>query len=696
MGQKNGSVADLLSGIPRSQSLFLMTFTGFAVVAFLSVVFRNVGLNPLVFADEWTYSSSARLMDLADSVIPSYLFLLLFKGTSSCGVAFLECARLINALLLVGAMPFIYLVARSYAGRGLSLFVAWLSVLGPFNVYTAYFMPETLYFLGFWVFAWYVLVVGERLKPWAFGGGSGAILGLMMAVKFHAVFLLAALFAYIFVYALLGRGRLAWISALQILIAALIAAFVTRFAFGYLIAGPAGLSLTGNFYGGLADSALSVGMLFSLIKPAFGLLASHALALCLLFTMPVAILIARLWAAVRRSEESTVFEQLPLSLFTLAVLAALLSSTVLFTALVAGQGPYETLSRLHMRYYDFVLPLFYMLVVAQFKQAGRAGWLSIVVGGAVAGLAGLALVSAEQRFTPSIVDNPILYGFMADPQVSVFLSVLGIFSVVVWMFRQRWGAGIFLVLFLPLSVMSSGFYLGKELRVRLSADVYDSSARLTKLYLGEAVSGLLVASSVPAANFRALFHIDDRRASFLHLEPAAALTKELIPAGTRWVLLIGQHELQVPVLFQIDAGDYRLVKVSADDTLHFNRPSWPGSLSEVHGLSSPEQFGRWSNGEKVALQLVGSLSGTVRLTLTASAFGPNIGQPFTLRLGEQEQHFTLQGANEEVSLLFALTESAQKIEIQVPQPTSPKMLGLSDDDRLLGIAMHKLQIQQVE
>src|SRR5690606_14161442 len=136
---------------------------------------------------------------------------LLFKGTSSCGVAFLECARLINALLLVGAMPVIYLVARPYAGRGLSFVVTWLSVLGPFNVYTAYFMPETLYFLGFWVFAWYVLVVGERLKPWAFGGGSGAILGLMMAVKFHAVFLLAALFAYIFVYALLGRGRLAWI-----------------------------------------------------------------------------------------------------------------------------------------------------------------------------------------------------------------------------------------------------------------------------------------------------------------------------------------------------------------------------------------------------------------------------------------------------------------------------------------------------
>ena len=97
----------------------------------------------------------------------------------------------------------------------------------------------------------------------------------------------------------------------------------------------------------------------------------------------------------------------------------------------------------------------------------------------------------------------------------------------------------------------------------------------------------------------------------------------------------------------------------------------------------------------VELHLLRPLSGAVQLTLSARAFGPNIGQPFTLRVGDQEQTFTLQTTEQEVTLRFDLSTPTRDISIIVPQPTSPKMLGMSTDERLLGIAMHKLQIKQV-
>ena len=80
--------------------------------AFFLMLFRNMGLNPVVFADEWTYSLFSRLLEPSSSARPSYLYLWLFRGTNACGEGFLECARALNALLMALAAPVIYLVAR--------------------------------------------------------------------------------------------------------------------------------------------------------------------------------------------------------------------------------------------------------------------------------------------------------------------------------------------------------------------------------------------------------------------------------------------------------------------------------------------------------------------------------------------------------------------------------------------------------
>src|SRR5690606_41039700 len=106
--------------------------------------------HPGVFADEWIYSAAARLTDISQAVLPSYLFLLIFGNTSSCGSAFLECARLLNAGFIVLTMPFIYLVSRRYLGARSYLLIDGRPAEGPCSTYSACFMPGTLYCLGLW------------------------------------------------------------------------------------------------------------------------------------------------------------------------------------------------------------------------------------------------------------------------------------------------------------------------------------------------------------------------------------------------------------------------------------------------------------------------------------------------------------------------------------------------------------------
>ena len=82
----------------------------------LYLILRNTGAYPVVFADEWLYSKFARLQPLSASQLPSYLYLKLFGLSSSCGEGYLQCARVLNAVLFVAAAPFIYLVAKPLTG----------------------------------------------------------------------------------------------------------------------------------------------------------------------------------------------------------------------------------------------------------------------------------------------------------------------------------------------------------------------------------------------------------------------------------------------------------------------------------------------------------------------------------------------------------------------------------------------------
>src|SRR6516165_1126668 len=114
-----------------------------------------------------------------------------------------------------------------------------------------------------------------------------------------------------------------------------------------------------------------------------------------------------------------------------------------------------------------------------------------------------------------------------------------------------------------------------------------------------------------------------------------------IPTGTTWVLLIGDHEPPSTVRYQISMGEFSLIRVSGVDTVDFRNHAWPGVLTKISGVSVPESFGRWSDADQVAMEFAFPLPKRFTLALIASAFGPNVDQPFRIRIGQDEQSFRL-------------------------------------------------------
>ena len=147
-------------------------------------------------SDEYNYSKYSRLLPLADAIAPSYLYLAIYRATNLCGDGFYDCAKLFNALFFVASAPLIYLTARRTCTKSVSSIVALLALLGPVNSYTAYYMPEALFFFSFWLLTWFILRLdhSSSSKSWCF---AGILLGLSALVKPHALFFLPAIVLYI-------------------------------------------------------------------------------------------------------------------------------------------------------------------------------------------------------------------------------------------------------------------------------------------------------------------------------------------------------------------------------------------------------------------------------------------------------------------------------------------------------------------
>jgi phosphoglycerol transferase len=671
-----------------------------ATVVFFVLLFRNIGIYPTVFGDEYIYSKFSRLLPLADSTIPGYIYLTIYGVTNVCGDKFLDCARILNAIFFVAAAPFIYLITRRVCTRSVATIVLLLVLLGPINSYTAYFMPEALFFFSFWLLTWFILRLDNSTnwKLWCF---AGMLLGLSALVKPHALFLLPAMIVYILYVSRKKEGE--WmLLAFRNVIIFVAFSFITKLLIGYLFAGRAGITIFGPLYNSVASSNTSDFQHYlDLVALSTEILKGHVLAICIMFGLPIAFAInASLISTFTNVEIKT---DQKISFYALSVLISLVIVAIIFSASVAGSGLHETAFRLHMRYYNFALPLLLIIAASQLSlepSSSRLKWR--VITALPIGVAVLyAIYTRLSPYTPYIVDSPEIWGFTFAPTVFYVLSGISLLSLALWVYSTRFGAKTFVYLFMPLAVAFSTFYLNQELRQRLEPSIFDKAGNFTKQYLpSDELSKLVIVGSDLVNLYHTAFYLDNPYVYLQAIPSGSNYDLSKLPAGKEWLLIIGDHQLKKNTFFQLAVNGFTLTRVTDSNTVDFKKPAWPGVISSSEGLHSAEPWGRWSSGKSVTLEFAKPLPERFTIHLVAFAFGPNVGKEFVAHVGGSSVGFSLggfplSGASPEVKVIeFYNTDKTRTITIEIPFPTTPKEIGLSSDERRLGIGLSELSIKE--
>jgi len=135
------------------------------------------------------------------------------------------------------------------------------------------------------------------------------------------------------------------------------------------------------------------------------------------------------------------------------------------------------------------------------------------------------------------------------------------------------------------------------------------------------------------------------------------------------------------------------------DGVDFTRTGSPVFLSSVDGLSGAESWGRWSDASTspaIRLRFADPLPANFVLHLRAKGFGPNVGHPAQVVIGDEIRSFLPTGETSEYTLPFTNLHGATLITIKPARPASPSELGINIDGRKLGLGMQRLWIEATQ
>ena len=112
------------------------------------------------------------------------------------------------------------------------------------------------------------------------------------------------------------------------------------------------------------------------------------------------------------------------------------------------------------------------------------------------------------------------------------------------------------------------------------------------------------------------------------------------------------------------------------------------------GFSYPEFWGRWTNGDTAQLGLQSCLpKGALRVSVTAQAFGGNIGQPVRFTLGAQDEVATFGQSFGNTSLYFVNTQDCtDRLTIHIPAAGPSAEEASNPDSRRLGLGFTRIEI----
>jgi phosphoglycerol transferase len=535
---RTDSLTFIFERMKKDSSLVSALLCGLMFITYVSLVFRSAGLYPMIFGDEWHYSSFSRLYPLEHAVRPLYIYFGLYSLTNFCGDAYLECARQLNAIVFALSLPFIFFVSRRFVSRVWALYITFLVAISPFNLFTIFFIPEPLYFLVFWMLIYFLVLYSEGSR-FSFVAVC-FVLSILSMVKPHAIFVVPTI-VFLILYVYLANNFQDFRKALIHVLGFMGLFLFFRLIVGYALAGPRGLNILGSDYGAVAGSmdnyeelaSLAMGALYSARGLIFGLV--------LLFAPALVSALVR----IGHPEKTWNIRFGYVRLLTLSLIGTLLLVMSFFHAKAVGMGPYESIERLSFRHFDFMFPLFFILAAMAVDKGADLKvpkyptillvLLSIVV-------VSYVVMTGFTGYRPSFNDSPELHGMVANHEFFVLTAILTGASLVTLIFRFVVGLRIYLLVVVPTVLIGSGIFLQKQVAPRYSADIFDSAGIVANKILGSEAMGLVVVGPDLANVMRTLFYINAPLETYLILPLGSEVDESNLPDGTRWVLTIGGYK----------------------------------------------------------------------------------------------------------------------------------------------------------
>jgi phosphoglycerol transferase len=667
---------------------------------FLVLLFRNAGLYPNVFHDEYTYGASSRLFPLSDAPIPCYLYLWIYSFTNYCGDGFLDCARIFNAFFFVSGAIFIFLMARKVASGFMAVLVAVFSILGPFGIYAAYFMPESMYFFAFWFFAWKLmdLRADSGNCEWM---AIGFLFGCVSLVKPHSLLLTPAIALYI-VYLVCERQNRRAVSIIEKAASFFVPAATAKFLIGFVLAGKSGITIFGSFYGDFAGRAMrDQGFYIKLLDFASQVSLGHIMAIVILYGVPFFIAIQIIYGLLKNGNDN----RSPLNkitVFSVLVMANLVLVTAVFTALemvetTVRTGRVDELLMLHMRYYDFAFPLFYIVAAGGlFAKSARP---NLFLHALLALLTGIACHAVYVRMYPFItsgyVHAPDIYAISYNTVVFVFFGIISIVSLGLCFWRVDIAAKVYFSLTVPFYIVSSFYMIVQTRSLVVQPGVADRAGIFAKNYLSlEDRNKLVVAGFRPKFYYPAAFHVNAPGVSMSMLTGNQPPNFTRLPPGKEWILFVGDQVPTGNFAKVLPMNGFTLAQVAGSHVIDFTKPEWPGIRSQK-GLTYVENRGAKSVGREIVIEFSEPLPARFDLTILAHARGAKAGKVFTARIGDTVLSFGLKdGGGERVVLRFDNPARSKTLTIEIP-PRAEESSVEGRNDSGSGFDLMKLEIKQV-
>ena len=533
------------------RNLFVITALGLIVI-FLN--FRNLGLYPLVFADEWLYSTYSRILPMVDSPRPMYLFYWIFGSTNLCGDAFLSCARFINSILFVLTFPFLYKVSRNYMGRSMAIYISICALLFPMNVYTAYFMPETLQFLLFWAFM-YFLVVFSNNNDQKKSIAVGLALGLMSVVKPHALFLIPITWIFFYLTKINNLPKNILLNTICVVI--------TKMVAGYLFVGSRGLNFFGEDYSSVAKTVGFEEFFEKIIPLASYNFYGHFVALFVIFGIPIYYIFSNIFYS-KKNKDNLPLLALSKFVFTLTFTQIMIYSV--FAGKAAGMGQYESIERLSLRYYDFVFPLFLIIIGANYNVSYNNKLKNVII---YFVLILFSIIALGKGFLPNLVDAPVLSSLKSNYYYYIILTSISIVILPILFLSEKVGKIFYLFVYLPLFILFTNYSIISDLKSSKQAGLYDQGCQFVNKYLGDDVKKLLIIGPDLASLYRCNFYMSNPGLGFRQEKNGVNISS--FSDDAEWLLLFGNYgvdkylkSLSIPVVDRsgISLGEYSLIHVS--------------------------------------------------------------------------------------------------------------------------------------